>query len=652
MTARTRLLSTATDLACCGLLVAVFEVVFSVLVGVTPPLGYLLLVLSLTCGAAILLTPWVLLPRASASLPLAIFAAWVLGTGMDAWLAILGGVGVWLLAGRAMSAGLSGLLVAISLGVALPFSLLVSPRVVSRVGLGSFEQGLAGPILVLAALLICFAVQMILISRGGRGGATRVAILVALLPGLTAMAPLLTRGQHPENRMPVYEADTPRGSGASVLLLVLDTVRADHLSIYGYERETTPELSRFLQDRPQTALYDMAFAPGTWTLPSHASLFTGLLPSQHNAHEGVMYREEGTVRRPRLKAEETLAELAKRNGYRTAAVLSNTVSLRAAGMRRGFDWAFKPLQERRFELLGERLRHRLIPMVYDYVSKPGPNVYRINELILQYMDSVGDAPFLIVGNYAEAHIPYAPRPPFSGRYTEAGIPNWGPPQDGQSEELMEYLEARYDEEILALDSGLGELFESLEERGALDDTWVIITSDHGEAFGEHGVTEHGTGVYNEVTRIPLLISPPKGESLDPTAEAVSLVDVTALISAVIDGTKLGVGRDLREKNEKSVVRMEYFGNPGKRIAHGVLASQPGRAVAIGDRKLLMQGDRTELYLLSDDPLEEEDRYQEMMESAQAMAPELPDLIMDEALPETRNFSESEKAELQALGYLE
>ena len=652
MSARDRLISSATALLFCALFVSLLESVFSSLVGVVPPAGYMALIVILTCVAALAVSPLALIPGASVSLSLAVFAAWVMGVRIDGWVAALAGVGIWVLASWGARAGVSAPFIGSSLGVVLSFSLLIWPRLARRAGLVDLDDGIAGLLLALGVLWVVFFAQLFVGALSRRRGWGAVGVLAILLPALTVLAPLLTLPGHPENRMPRYEEGAKAGEGASVLVLVLDTVRADHLSIYGYERETTPEMARLLEENPRAAVYDMAFAPGTWTLPSHASLFTGLLPSEHSAHEGIMYGQEGMVRRPRLTADETIAELAKRHDYRTAAVLANTVSLRAAGMRRGFDWVFKPLQERRFELLGEWIRRSTMPMAYDHVSKPGPSAYRVNELILRYIDSIGDAPFLVVGNYAEAHIPYAPRPPFEGTYTEPSIPDWGPPEYGQSEELMTYLEARYDEEILALDSALAELFEQLEARGVFDRTWVIVTSDHGEAFGEHGLTEHGTAVYNEVTRIPLIIIPPQGDELEATSEAVSLVDVTALISGVIGETKLGEGRDLREGDGQSVVRMEYFGNPIKLSGHGPLATQPGRAVAIGDRKLLTQGDRTELYLLSDDPLEEENRYEEMSDSVDLLTPELPDLIFSDTSQETRDFSEDEKSELQALGYLE
>ena len=645
------MLSAFSGLLVCALVVSLFESLFISLTGVALPAGYMSLVLVLTCVAALIAGLPMIFPWVSLALSLGVFSAWVMTTRMAIWPAVLGGIGIWIISRRALRVGISAKLLGACLGVALPVSLLVWPRIASQLGVGTINQGGIHFVVTIALLLVFLSVQVTLLVLGERMKLRWIPVLVVLLPGLMAMSPLLTRNSHPERQMPRYEVGENGGVGPSVLVLILDTVRADHLSIYGYHRETTPELARFLEDHPEAVLYDMAFAPGTWTLPSHASLFTGLLPSEHGAHEGIMYGQGGDPRRPHLKAEETLAELAKRNGYRTAAVLSNTVSLRASGMRRGFDWVFKPLKESRMELLGEDLRRRLVPMVYSHVSKAGPSVYRVNELILRFIDSE-DSPFLVFGNYSEAHIPYAPRPPFSGEYTEADIPNWGPPEYGQSAELIEYLEGRYDEEILALDSGLGELFDELDQRGIFDRAWVIITSDHGEAFGEHGLTEHGTAVYNEVTRIPLIVSPPKGQSLDGTTEAVSLVDVTALASMLIDNTKLGVGRDLRQANEQSVVRMEYFGNPVKLLDHGPLAAQPGRAVAIGHRKLLMQGDREELYLLSEDPLEENNRHDEMADSVAALTPELPTLTFDEALLETREFSDREKEDLRALGYLE
>jgi arylsulfatase A-like enzyme len=260
---------------------------------------------------------------------------------------------------------------------------------------------------------------------------------------------------------------------------------------------------------------------------------------------------------------------------------------------------------------------------------------------------------LILANYNEAHAPYAARPPFSGGFTRGEkLPQTGPATASDPPEIVEYLMARYDEEILALDAALGDLLRTLEHRGILDRSWLVITSDHGEAFGEHGFTEHGTCLYSEVTRVPLILSPPRGVELRPISGAVSLLDVTATLSRVAGDMPLGVGRDLRDNDEARLAQVEFFGDRRKATDHGQLAAEPGRAVAIGTSRLIQHGPNLDLYFLDEDPKERDNRAGAHLETTRLLTRLLPRLAPEEKTHPGPDFSYDEKQQLKALGYIE
>jgi arylsulfatase A-like enzyme len=360
----------------------------------------------------------------------------------------------------------------------------------------------------------------------------------------------------------------------SVLVLVLDTVGADHLSIYGSERDTTPRLARFLDRNSSALTYPLAYAPGTWTLPSHASLFTGTTPSVHGIHAASMF-EDGHVVSRELRADRTLAEVFRSRGYRTACIFANEWLQHVRGFDRGFDVFETPMES---ASIASRLRlaQRRLLRSYRQPDRDDPLPMRgveVNRRVLEVFEGCGSKPCFVVANYMDAHAPYQTRPEFAGRFT-------GDVTDPETRE------ARYHEALLGLDATVGELLDELEVRSQLDDTWLVITSDHGNAFGEHGVRGHGSTVYGEVTRIPLVMRAPRGVPLPPVNTPVGLLDVATTLAAV-GGEELGVGRDLRRSVDTDwPVPMEFFGRPWLAHRLGELAAEPARAVAWGEEKLI------------------------------------------------------------------
>jgi len=438
-------------------------------------------------------------------------------------------------------------------------------------------------------------------------------------------------------------------SRPSVLLLVLDTVRADHLSLYGYERETSPSLQRW-SHQENVRVYSQAYSTAPWTGPAHASLFTGEISSHHGANLATydLAHNRGAT----LRSARTLAETLSARGYRSAAVLANRGIWWVDGIQRGFDVFMRPAVTRGSALLGEGLRESLLPFAFDYRILPYPDARAVNRDVLRAIDAAKAAPFFVVANYMDAHTPYAPPPPFRGRFSGR---EWarlaGPALPDQDAATHQRIAARYDEELASLDASLGDLLAELRLRQGYDSWWIFITADHGEAFGEHGVTEHGGSLYDEQIHIPLLVRPPRGTHLPAPGGPVSLIDLTRTISRIAGGPALGEGRDLRALPRDHAVVSEFFGEQRlfRRKRNGEAVRFPARAVVRHQGKLMEKNGALERYNLSSDPEE------------RTPLPGPPDPALIELLPPLRaepdentapTLTPKEKETLRALGYVE
>jgi arylsulfatase A-like enzyme len=443
----------------------------------------------------------------------------------------------------------------------------------------------------------------------------------------------------------------------SVLVLVLDTVRADHLSVYGYARDTTPKLKRFIEQHERSRLYPLAFSPGCWTLPGHASLFTGELPSTHGGHFDHTGSPIHSLRHATFKAEHTLAEVMRRRGYRTAAIFANALLSMCPGLERGFDLFEKPQEPQKLFLTGDHLRKIFLPDWFADQLLPYPLGSVINRGVLQFIDNAAGDPFFIVANYMEAHDPYVARRPYRGMFSrDSELPTLFDCTATDPRDKISAAADRYDEELRSLDAHLDQLFDELEKRGILATSWLVITSDHGEAFLEHGVVNHASSVYNEEVRVPLVIHPPAGVRLPPMPDAVSLVDVATTLAAVAGFEPFGIGRDLRSSPIPiEPVQIQFFGTDDEKAREwGDLAAVPARAVVLGRDKLIEYPSARELYRLEDDPDELRDLSSCLPAEAVGLAGLLSPLAIGErATVESREeLSFEQRERLKALGYVD
>jgi arylsulfatase A-like enzyme len=478
---------------------------------------------------------------------------------------------------------------------------------------------------------------------------------VATLAPVLALATLLgvVAFKNPAPARAAFErAAVPAAAPApNLLVLVLDTVRADHVSLYGYERDTTPELARWVVARGAT-VFPWAYSPSSWTAPAHLSLFTGTLPSEHQAHCG----NQAHLRSPVIDPPETLAQRVASAGFRSAAVLANPNAMSVKGTERGFDlWMLAP-PPYPGSFLGEALRERFLPFHHRGVRHPLAPARTVNAELLSLLESCEGGGCLLVANYIDVHAPFQPSAPHAGRFN--GDAKRSAPsalRRGAEPEQFARAMAAYDEELLGLDAALGELFERLDERGFFEKGWVFVTSDHGESFAEHGALHHASSLYDEQIRIPLIVFFPEGAFVPLRTDPVGLLDVTATLSAIAGGGLLGVGRDLRDPEAgERAVQAEFYGclHPG--FDWGPHTGEPARAVIRGDRKLLEIGGRRELFALDIDPGERRDRGAEEPETAERLSRELPPLERrsDRVRDAGGVLDERNADALRALGYIE
>jgi len=297
----------------------------------------------------------------------------------------------------------------------------------------------------------------------------------------------------------------------NVILISLDTLRADHLGCYGYHRNTSPNIDKFAEE---AFLFENCIAPSSWTLPSHASLFTGLHPSVHGA---VLYPHGSRI----MEREITLTELAREGGYLTAAYTEGVYVRAALGFAQGF------------ELYSDGLcpdeAHVLRALVLSAAEKTFHHS-------LQWIERYNEFPFFLFVHTYQIHGPYKPPGRFatmfdSGYVGPVGKTVFSPNKSSYGADRI-HLEALYDGEIAYTDEIVGTFLERLRQMGLLENTVVAIFSDHGEEFWEHEGFGHTRTLYDEVLRVPLIV---RVVGKDPPARRIRRqVSLTDLYATVLD----------------------------------------------------------------------------------------------------------------------
>ena len=308
---------------------------------------------------------------------------------------------------------------------------------------------------------------------------------------LTGLLVLFLVGTSCSRKSPETPKAAPSYPGAPVFLIVIDTLRSDHLPFYGYAGVETPALSAL---RQESILFEKAYSHVPLTLPAHASLFTGTLPAVHGVLDNGGYRIEASI--------PTLAERLKQQGYATGGAVSAIVLTGTSGISRGFDFYQDSIEP---AALGR-------PM--NEVQRAGDETA---DLLIQWLDGVKQDKIFGFLHLYEPHAPYEPREPFRSRY-----PN------------------PYDGEVAASDAIVGTFLEHLKKTGLYDRSLIVFLSDHGEGLGDHGEDEHGVFLYRESIQVPLLVKLPRRDGEEKPALAgtsvpvpVQLIDVVTTIGKTL-----------------------------------------------------------------------------------------------------------------------
>ena len=371
--------------------------------------------------------------------------------------------------------------------------------------------------------------------------------------------------------------DTPAPAPATarnLVIVTLDTLRADRLGCYGNREVATPRLDRIAAGG---ALFEQAAVHVPLTRPSHASIFTGLLPAEHGLRDNVS---------PSLAPEiPTLAPMLKAAGFRTGAFVSSIVLSRQSGLNRGFDEYAD-----RFEIDGDDARF------LNTIQRPGDVAMKD---ALAWIQSAGDGRFFAWIHLYDPHDPYEPPEPYASQY--AGRP--------------------YDGEVAWTDELVGRLEDALQRRGLTERTLLVVTSDHGEGLGEHGETVHGFFVYESTLRVPLIVRGPgvaPGRRIKEVARSVDLMpSVLELLGVPAPAGWKGSGRSLAP-----VLRGTAPLAPEPSYAESLLPLlhygwSDLRALRDGRWKYI-QAPRPELYDLEADPGETRDLAAEMPARVEAL----------------------------------
>jgi arylsulfatase A-like enzyme/Flp pilus assembly protein TadD len=390
---------------------------------------------------------------------------------------------------------------------------------------------------------------------------------------------------------------------APVILISVDTLRSDHLPFYGYAGVETPALSALRQD---SILFEKAYAHAPLTLPSHVSLFTGRVPADHGVHDNLGYRLRKDV--------PTLAELLGKGGYATGGAVSCYVLKGDSGIGRGFDFYDDDVDPAEaMAALGR-------------VQRAGPETEKRLEAWVGAQ--TGKLLFAFLHLY-EPHTPYEPPEPFKTRY--ASVP--------------------YDGEIAAADAIVGTFLTFLKRKGIYDKALVVFLSDHGEALGEHGESEHGMFLYRETLQVPLLVKLPGGRRAGETVAA------PAALSDVFTTVGRAVGLAGFRPPEGTVSLLD-LGSGASTPARRLLSETFFPRIHFGWSELssLIEGrwhyieaPRPEIYDLQTDPSEKQDRIAEKPDALRALRADLLNRKPSFEIP--LEIDGEARKKLASLGYL-
>lgn len=373
---------------------------------------------------------------------------------------------------------------------------------------------------------------------------------------------------------------TPPPPPVNVVVITIDTLRADRVGCYGYKAAETPNLDRLAAEGLR---FERAYTPVPITLPSHAVLFTGTYPMYNGMHDF-----SGNNLNPQ---QPTLASILKKNGYSTGAVLGSAVLDSRFGLNQGFDFYYD-----HFDF------SRLAETNLDAMERPG-NV--VADEALRWLKQHSQKKFFLWMHLYDPHHPYTPPPPYSERHKAEP----------------------YDGEIAFADAQVGRVLRFLKAQGLYPRTLIVVAGDHGEGLGEHGEKTHGFFIYDSTLHVPLIVKLPVGRNARPAriSEDVSTVDV---LPTVLDALHLEAPAQLQ--GQSLLPRLRGKGTAGELYSESFLPRlhfnwSELRGLQAGQYHFI-DGSKPELYDLESDPKELKNLYAEKRAVASELQGQLAKVI--------------------------
>ena len=485
-----------------------------------------------------------------------------------------------------------------------------------------------------ARALLLWVVAIVAIEiwrrRVAAAGTRSLGTIALVLAGATALLWLAAGGS---------ESRASGGRPPDVILIVVDALRPDHLGTYGYSRPTSPNIDELAEQGLQ---FETAISQSTLTKTSIASLFTGLNPHRHGVYSGHRLTDGRLYSDTLADSLPTLASELRANGYITAAWLQQSQLKAASGYGRGF-------------------------LFYNENSR---DIATINRRFLSWMRRIGrSAPVFAYLHYIDLHDPYRPAPPYETLYGETANvrakldeSRWKKTLESIQTGLVELtptdvdeLVNLYDGQLTFIDEHLGRLFASLRDMGDFDDTLIILTSDHGDGFMEHGFISHSVKPYDELIKVPLIVRLPGAELAGKRiARQVRLIDVMPSIldwtdSALpdgLDGQSLGGSIEAGQVEPLAISEVEMRGDGGYEYFASI-RSRDFKVIGNSEGPL-------ELYDLDSDPGEKLNLLPEttsapsgLIQALRAVSKARQQLKVDQV-----PLDERTEDELRALGYIE
>jgi len=390
-------------------------------------------------------------------------------------------------------------------------------------------------------------------------------------------------------------------AGAPVIIISIDTLRADHLPAYGYRNVATPHLDALRRD---SVLFENAYSHVPLTLPSHVALFTGSIPAENGVRDNIGYRVD-----PKRTS---LPSVLRQAGYATGAAISAYVLRSATGVGPMFDFYDDGIAFESGVALGA-------------LQRKGDETAASAQ---RWMTERGAKPFFLFLHLYEPHTPYEPPEPFASRYASSP----------------------YDGEIAQADAVVGRFLDFLRARGLYDRSIIVLLSDHGEGLGEHGEDEHGVLLHREALHVPLIIKLPKQElANERVATPVGLIDVAPTIVSLTGLQVPGEFRGLpllSGLKAAAVANRTIYSETLYPMLH--LGWNAARSL-VGDRFHYIENTDPELYDVVEDPGEKTNRRDGERRVSSSLREQLAAIPMGEVTPAL--IDKEEAAKLAALGYL-